>query len=77
MPAQFNVTSVVERPTLSQGGQLVNSTVLYLETLRGATGTVEIPTIQFMSLTGSEEGKAVLRQILQDKADSLEAPFEM
>jgi hypothetical protein len=77
MPASFTVTSVVERPTLSQGGQLVNSTVIYLETLRGATGTYELPTTQFMALTGSPEGKDTLRQLLQEKADSLEAPFEM
>lgn len=75
MAASFEVTSVVERPTLNQGGQLVNTTVLYITTLRGASGTVEIPSSQFMALSSTEEGKQALRDIIQQKADALEAPF--
>ena len=77
MAATFSVESVAERPTIDPGGQMVNTTIVYLKTLRGARGSIELPTEQFMALTGSVEGKKVLTGLLQDKADSLEAPFEL
>jgi hypothetical protein len=75
--AGFSVTNVVERMTISAAGTPVNNAVIYLTTLRGATGSVEIPIEQYMALTSSIEGKQALRDLLQQKADSLDAPFEM
>ena len=73
----FTVQNVVERMTISAAGQPVNNAVIYLTTLRGATGSVEIPIDQYMALTGSPEGKNALKALLQEKADSLEAPFDL
>jgi len=73
----FTVTNVLERMTISPAGQPVNNAVIYLTTLRGATGSVEVPLEQYMALTSSPEGKNALKQLLQEKADALDAPFEM
>lgn len=73
----FSVNSVVERMTISAAGQPVNVAVVYISTLRGATGSVEVPIDQYMALTSSPEGKQALKDLLQEKADALDAPFEM
>jgi hypothetical protein len=75
--ASFNVTSITERPTLDAAGNVVNSVTITLRTTLGATGSISIPSDQYEALTGSDEGKAVLRERLGAKADSLDAPFEM
>jgi hypothetical protein len=77
MDSSFEVTQVLERQTLNSAGNLIQNTVMYLETGRGSTGTLEIPTKDFTSLTSSDEGKQVLRGMLQDKANQLDAPFGM
>ena len=77
MAAAFSIESVNERQTIDAAGQLVNVTVMHLKTMRGARGSVELPTEQFMALTSSAEGKKALAGMLQEKADSLEAPFEL
>jgi len=73
----FSVESVNERQTIDAAGQLVNVTVMFLKTMRGARGSVELPTEQFMALTATPDGKKVMADMLQEKADSLEAPFEL
>lgn len=75
--AAFSVTSITERPTIDAAGNVVKSVVLTLRTVRGATGSVEIPSDQFDGLTGSPEGKAALQAMLNDKAERLDAPFSM
>ncbi len=75
--AAFSVTSVTERPTIDAAGNVVKSVVLTLRTVRGATGSVEIPSDQFEALTGSDDGKRALQDMLNAKADSLDAPFGM
>ena len=75
MATAFSVESVNERQTIDAAGQLVDVTVMHLRTMRGARGSVEVPTDQFMALTGSPEGKKALAATLQEKADALDAPF--
>jgi hypothetical protein len=72
----FSVTSVIERPSLDQAGNIRNVTVLYLKTQRGATGSVELPADDFHALTQTDDGKSALRDMLQQRADSLDAPME-
>lgn len=73
----FIITHVEERPTIGQGGNLIQTTVIFLETTRGARGSLEIPTSNYDALTGSDEGKEALRGMLQEKAESLDAPFAL
>ena len=77
MDAAFTVESVNERQTIDAAGQLVNVTVMHLKTMRGARGSIELPTEQFLALTASDDGKAVLKGMLQERANSLEVPFGM
>jgi len=77
MDAAFTVESVNERQTIDAAGQLVNVTVMHLKTMRGARGSIELPTEQFLALTAGDEGKAVLKGMLQERANSLEVPFGM
>jgi len=50
---------------------------MHLKTMRGARGSVELPTEQFMALTSSPEGKKALAGTMQEKADALDSPFEL
>lgn len=75
--ASFNVVGVNEVTTLNPAGQLATVVRLHLVTTMGASGGLDIPLSQYEALTGSEEGKQILRQRLEEKADQLDAPFEM
>jgi hypothetical protein len=75
--ASFKVTSVGERNTIDAAGNVVKVVALTLKTSMGATGSLEIPSDQFEALTGSDEGKAQLQAVLNEKADQLDAPFSM
>jgi hypothetical protein len=75
--ASFKVTSVTERPTIDAAGNVVKSTTITLKTTLGATGSIEVPSDQLEVLTMSDEGKAALQDMLNQKADQLDAPFGM
>jgi hypothetical protein len=77
MDAPFSVTGLTERDRINPDGSFKNLTVIYLQTVNGASGSVEIPTAVYMAMTDSEDGKAQLRQTLQEKANSLDAAFSM
>jgi DNA-binding FadR family transcriptional regulator len=75
--ASYTVNHVEERPSIGQGGNLVNTTVIFLETTMGARGSLEISTANYSALMATEEGKQALREMLQDKAEALDAPFSL
>jgi len=77
MDTVFEVVGVVERPQLSPANELVTMVVITLKTLNGARGSVSIPSEQYDALTATDEGKEMLRQTLQQKADALDAPFTL
>lgn len=73
----YTVQHVEERPTIGAGGNLVDTTVIFVETVMGNTGSLTIPTANYDALTTTEEGKQALREMLQAKADSLDTPLEL
>lgn len=75
--SNFTISHVEERPSIGQGGNLVQTTVIFLETVMGARGSLELPTANYDALTGSDEGKEALRGMLETKADSLDTPFSL
>jgi len=77
MATPFTVESVNERQTIDAAGQLVNVTAIHLRTMRGARGSIELPTDNYMALTDTADGKTALLDMLQSKAGSLDAPFEL
>ena len=76
METLYNVESVMERPTIDGAGQLANMVIITIKTFKGSRGSVEIPLDQYMTLTASDEGKAVLREKVTEKAAALDAPLE-
>lgn len=76
METLYTVDSVQERPTIDSAGQLVNMVIITIKTFKGSRGSVEVPLDQYMALTATDEGKAVLKQQVDEKAEALDAPLE-
>lgn len=77
MTSLFTVQSVIERIGISPSGNLKPVTTIYMTTMLGATGSLEIPQDQYIALVSTDEGKAALRNMLQERADALDAPFNL
>jgi hypothetical protein len=68
---------VNEQTTLNAAGQLATVVRIHLVTTLGAAGSIDVPLAQYEALTSADEGKAILRERLNEKADQLDAPFSM
>jgi hypothetical protein len=68
---------VNEQTTLNAAGQLTTVVRIHLVTTLGASGTIDVPLAQYEALTGTDEGRAILRERLEEKSDQLDAPFSM
>ena len=77
MATAFDVQGVSERNSLDATGNIVPVVTIYLHTLMGATGSIELPRAQYIALTQSDDGKKVLRDMLQERADALDLPFQL
>jgi len=77
MSTGFTIESVTERNTLDASGNIQQVSVVYLKTTRGSRGSLEIPTDNFMALTATPDGKQALKDLIQEKADALDAPFDL
>ena len=77
MATGFTIESVTERNTLDASGNIQPMSVIYLKTTRGSRGSLEVPTDNFMALTATPDGKQALKDLIQEKADALDAPFEL
>ena len=77
MATAFDIQGVSERNTLDASGNIVPVVMVYIHTLMGATGSLEIPRAQYLQLVQTEEGKAVLKDMLQERADALDLPFQL
>lgn len=75
--AGFTVNWVQERQSLGAGNRIQQMTVVHLTTYLGNTGTVELPTDNYLALTNTDEGRGTLKGILEEKADSLDAPMSL